>query len=101
MTSPPVRRPERRLRAVPAPTPAGRQPWTWLYRGGVWILLSLIAYNVAKPDGLERCVEQRYRQVLSGHRLSDGQIRQDVRVSERNKATNYCNGGTWQLHWQP
>ena len=101
MTSPPVRRPERRLRAVPAPTPAGRQPWTWLYRGGVLILLSLIAYNVAKPDGLERCVEQRYRQVLSGHRLSDGQIRQDVRVSERNKATTYCNGGTGQLHWQP
>ena len=101
MTSPPVRRPERRLRAVPASTPAGRQPWTWLYRGGVLILLSLIAYNVAKPDGLERCVEQRYRQVLSGHRLSDGQIRQDVRVSERNKATNYCNGGTGQLHWQP
>ena len=101
MTSPPVRRPERRLRAVPAPTPAGRQPWTWLYRGGVLILLSLSAYNGAKPDGLERCVEQRYRQVLSGHRLSDGQIRQDVRVSERNKATNYCNGGTGQLHWQP
>ena len=101
MTSPPVRRPERRLRAVPAPTPAGRQPWTWLYRGGVLILLSLIAYNVAKPDGLERCVEQRYRQVLSGHRLSDGQIRQDVRVSERNKATNYSNGSTGQLHWQP
>ena len=97
MTSPPVRRPERRLRAVPAPTPAGRQPWTWLYRGGVLILLSLIAYNVAKPDGLERCVEQRYRQVLSGHRLSDGQIRQDVRVSERNKATNYGNGGTGKL----
>ena len=101
MTSPPVRRPERRLRAVPAPTPAGRQPWTWLYRGGVLILLSLIAYNIAQPDGLERCVEQRYRQVLSGHRLNDGQIRQDVRVSERNKATNYCNGGTGQLHWQP
>ena len=101
MTSPPVRRPERRLRAVPAPTPAGRQPWTWLYRGGVLILLSLIAYNVAKPDWLERCVEQRYRQVLSSHRLSDGQIRQDVRVSERNKATNYCNGGPGQLHWQP
>ena len=101
MTSPPVRRPERRLRAVPAPTAAGRQPWIWLYRSGVLILLSLIAYNVAKPDGLERCVEQRYRQVLSGHRLSDGQIRQDVRVSERNKATNYCNGGTGQLHWQP
>ena len=101
MTSPPVRRPERRLRAVPAPTPAGRQPWIWLYRSGVLILLSLIAYNLAKPDGLERCVEQRYRQVLSGHRLSDGQIRQDVRVSERNKATNYCNGGTGQLHWQP
>ena len=101
MTSPPVRRPERRLRAVPAPTPARRQPWTWLYRGGVLILLSLIAYYVVQPDGLERCVEQRYRQVLSGHRLSDGQIRQDVRVSERNKATNYCNGGTGQLHWQP
>ena len=101
MTSPPVRRPERRLRAVPSPTPAGRQPWTWLYRGGVLILLSLIAYNVVQPDGLERCVEKRYRQVLSGHRLSDGQIRQDVRVSERNKATNYCNGGTGQLHWQP
>ena len=101
MTSPPVRRPERRLRAVPAPTPAGRQPWIWLYRSGVLILLSLIAYNVAKPDGLERCVEQRYRQVLSGHRLSDGQIRQGVRVSDRNQATNYCNGGTGQLHWQP
>ena len=101
MTSPPVRRPERRLRAVPAPIPAGHKPWTWLYRGGVLILLSLIAHNVAQPDGLERCVEQRYRQVLSGHRLSDGQIRQDVRVSERNKATNYCNGGTGQLHWQP
>ena len=101
MTSPPVRRPERRLRAVPAPTPAGRQPWTWLYRGGVLILLSLIAYNIAQPDGLERCVEQRYRQVISGHRLSDGQIRQDVRVSGRKKATNYCNGGTGQLHWQP
>jgi len=39
--------------------------------------------------------------VLHGHRLSDGQIRDDVRVSERNKATNYCNGGTGQLHWQP
>ncbi len=50
---------------------------------------------------LERCVDQRYRQVLHGHRLSDGQIRDDVRVSERNKATNYCNGGTGQLNWQP
>ena len=101
MTSPPVRRPERRLRAVNAPVKTERHPWTWLYQGGVLILLSLIVYNVSQPGGLERCVEQRYRQVLSGHRLSDGQIRQDVRVSELNKATNYCNGGTGQLHWQP
>ena len=101
MTSPPVRRPERRLRAVPAPTQADRPIWSSLYRAGVLILLGLIAYTVAQPDGLERCVEQRYQQVLRGHRLSDGQIRDDVRVSERNKATNYCNGGTGQLHWQP
>ena len=60
-----------------------------------------IAYIVSLPNALERCVEQRYQQVLRGHRLSDGQIRDDVRVSERNKATNYCNGGTGQLHWQP
>ena len=81
--------------------PTLRTEWSWLYRGGVLILLGLIAYTVAQPDGLERCVEQRYQQVLRGHRLSDGQIRDDVRVSERNKATNYCNGGTGQLHWQP
>ncbi len=56
---------------------------------------------MSQPDALERCVDQRYRQVLHGHRLNDGQIRDDVRVSERNKATNYCNGGTGQLHWQP
>ena len=60
-------------------------------------MLSLIVYNVVKLEGLERCVEQRYRQILSGYRLSNGQIRQDVRVSERNKATNYGNGGTGKL----
>ena len=65
------------------------------------ILLGLITYNVAQPDELERCIEQRYQQVLRGHLLSDGQIRDDVRVSERNQATNYFNGGTGQLHWQP
>ena len=91
----------RHLRAVPAPTQDDRPVWSSLYRAGVLILLSLVAYNVSQPDALERCVDQRYRQVLHGHRLSDGQIRDDVRVSERNKATNYCNGGTGQLHWQP
>ncbi len=88
------------MRAVPTSKPAGQREWTWLYRSGVLILLGLITFNVASPDGLERCVEQLYQQVLRGHRLSDGHIRADVRVSERNKATNYRNGGTGQLHWQ-
>ena len=41
-----------------------RTEWSWLFRGGVLILLGLIAYTVAQPDGLERCMEQRYQQVL-------------------------------------
>ena len=65
------------------------------------VLLGLIAHAIAKPTAVERCIDRRYQQVLDSHQLKEGQITEAIRISERNKATNYCNGGTGQLHWQP
>ena len=100
MTSSPARRPERRLRAVPATPNKPRSISTWLFQGSGLFLLSLIAYGMARPSAVDRCIQRRYEQVLSSHGLDPQQIQPDVRISETNKATNYCNGGTGQLHWQ-
>jgi len=46
------------------------------------------------------CIQRLYEQVLSSHELDPQKILPDMRISESNKATNYCNSGTGQLHWQ-
>ena len=62
-------------------------------------MLGLIAYAVAKPTALDRCIRSRYQQVFDSHQLSDNQITTQIRQSEFNKATNFCNGGTGRLSW--
>ena len=63
------------------------------------VILGLIAHAVAKPTALDRCIRSRYQQVLDSHQLSDAQITKQIRQSEFNKATNFCNGGTGRLSW--
>lgn len=71
----------------------------WLYRGTVVVLLGLIAHAIAKPTAVERCIDRRYQQVLDSHQLKEGQITEAIRISERNKATNFCHGGSGRQHW--
>ena len=63
------------------------------------VILGLIAHAVAKPTALDRCIRSRYQQVLDSHQLSDAQITKQIRQSEFNKATNFCNGGTGRMSW--
>ncbi|MEC8213559.1 MAG: hypothetical protein VX069_00630 [Cyanobacteriota bacterium] len=99
MSTAPVRRPERRLRAVPSQHTSTRITPVFVYRGLVLVMLGLIAHAVAKPTALDRCIRSRYQQVLDSHQLSDNQITTQIRQSEFNKATNFCNGGTGRLSW--
>ena len=99
MSTAPVRRPERRLRAVPSQQTAIRIRPEVIYRGLVLVMLGLIAHAVAKPSALDRCIRSRYQQVLDSHQLTDQQITADIRKNEFNKATNFCNGGTGRLSW--
>ncbi|AII46153.1 hypothetical protein KR49_06765 [Synechococcus sp. KORDI-49] len=71
----------------------------WLYRGTVVVLLGLIAHAIAKPTAVERCIDRRYQQVLDSHQLKEGQITEAIRISERNKATNFCHGGSGRQNW--
>ena len=71
----------------------------WLYRGTVVVLLGLIAHAIAKPRAVERCIDRRYQQVLDSHQLKEGQITEAIRISERNKATNFCHGGSGRQNW--
>ena len=95
----PVRRHERRLRAVPSQHTNIRITPELIYRGLVLVILGLIAHAVAKPSALDRCIRSRYQQVLDSHQLSDHQITKEIRQSEFNKATNFCNGGSGRLSW--
>ena len=71
----------------------------WLYRWTVVVLLGLIAHAIAKPTAVERCIDRRYQQVLDSHQLKEGQITEAIRISERNKATNFCHGGSGRQNW--
>ncbi len=70
-----------------------------VYRALVLVTLGLIAHAVAKPTALDRCIRNRYQQVLESHQLTDQQITKAIRTSEFNKATNFCNGGTGRMNW--
>ena len=104
MSTAPVRRPERRLNAVPSPrqrpSASGRRLTPELiYRGAVLVMLGLIVHAVSKPSALDRCIQHRYQQVLDSHQLTDQQITAAIRISEFNKATNFCNGGNGRMQW--
>ena len=99
MTTAPLRRSTRPLRAIPKPERPAPDVPLWLYRGAVLVLLGLIAHAIAKPTAVERCIDRRYQQVLDSHQLKDGQITEAIRISERNKATNFCHGGSGRQNW--
>jgi len=66
----------------------------------VLFLLSLIAHGMARLSAIVHCIQRRHEQVRSSHGLDPQKILPDMRISESNEATNYCNSGTGQLHWQ-
>ena len=100
MSTATVRRHEQRqLTAVPNPHQKTRLQPDLLYKGLVLVLLGFIANGVAKPSALDRCIRNRYQQVLESHQLTDEQITKAIRTSEFNKATNFCNGGSGRLSW--
>ena len=99
MTTAPLRRSTRPLRAVPKPERSVPDLPLWVYRGSVLVLLGLIAHAIAKPTAVERCIDRRYQQVLDSHQLRDGQITEAIRISELNKATNFCHGGSGRQNW--
>ena len=70
-----------------------------IYRTLLLLMLGFIAHALAKPSSLDRCIRDRYDQVLESHQLTDQQITPAIRTSEFTKATNFCNGGNGRLNW--
>ena len=100
MSTATVRRPEQRqLTAVPNQRQSKDLQLDFIFKGLVVVLLGFIAHGVDKPSALDRCIRNRYQQVLESHQLTDQQITEAIRTSEFNKATNFCNGGNGRLSW--
>ena len=99
MTTAPSRRPIRRLRPVSGAKASLPVNPDLIYRSLVLVILGCIAHALAKPSTLDRCIRNRYEQVLESHQLTDQQITEAIRTSEFTKATNFCNGGSGRLNW--
>ena len=99
MTSAPGRRAERPLRAVQTSNSYVKHSWNWVFRACVLLFLGLIIQILSKPTALDKCIERRYQQVLTSHKLNSNEIPNSIRISELNKATNFCQGGSGLQQW--